>query len=429
MTADNKHAAINDLEDFISRSPSSFHVVAELERRLGLQGFTRLDEGDSWRLEPGGKYFVTRNDSALAAFIAGSAPASRGFRLAGAHTDSPGFKVKELSGQSGLGGFRYAVEVYGGPIMATWLDRDLSLAGAVTVRHEDRWVRRLVNLKDLRVVIPNLAIHFNRDINEGFKYNPQEHLAFLAGDGSATGDPLKTALAGELGVSDEEIGPGDLFLYSPEPGGKTGFSRDFFTAPRIDNLAGCHAILSALEQINNPELGVGAFFFDNEEVGSTSLQGANSSFIRDMVDRISLVLDGDGQAAYRARARSLLFSVDGAHAVHPGYQDKHDKAYAPLLNGGPVIKSHAGLKYATTGEGSALIEKVGRERDIPVQRFAIRSDLSCGSTIGPLSSSLSGVPTLDMGIPMLAMHSIRETAGVRDQDWMISLLVGLFHHR
>jgi aspartyl aminopeptidase len=363
----------------------------------------------------------------LAAFIVGSAPASQGFLLAGAHTDSPGFKVKELSGQAGPGGFRYAVEMYGGPIVSTWLDRDLSLAGAVMVLQDGRWMRQIVSLDDLRVVIPNLAIHFNREINEGIKYNPQEHLAFLAGDAAAAGDPLKSALAAALDVPGDSLGPGDLFLYSPEPGRTAGLSHEFFAAPRIDNLAGCHAVLSALERVESPKKGVGAFFFDNEEVGSTSLQGANSSFIRDMIDRISLILDGDGQAAYQARANSLLFSVDGAHAVHPNYQDKHDKAYAPSLNGGPVIKSHASFKYATTAAGTALLEELCAGRNIPVQRFAIRSDLACGSTIGPLSSSLSGIPTQDIGIPMLAMHSIRETAGNKDQGWMISLLEGLFN--
>ncbi len=426
MTEESFITAIDDLDDFIGRSPSPSHAVAELERRLKLQGFEALPEGDSWTLKPGGRYFINRNGSALAAFVLGSAPSARGFLLAGAHTDSPGLKVKDLSGQAGPGGFRYAVEIYGGPIVSTWLDRDLSLAGTVMVRRDGEWTRVLVNLPNRRVIIPNLAIHFNREINDGFKYNPQEHLAFLAGDGSTAGDPLKEALAGELKVSSNDLGPAELFLYSPEPGIKTGLTGPFYSAPRIDNLAGCHAILSALEQVAPAERGVGAFFFDNEEVGSTSRQGANSSFIRDMIDRISLVLSEDKQAPYQARANSVLLSVDGAHAVHPGYQDKHDKAYAPVLNGGPVIKSHASLKYATTGEGTALLEDLCAKGNIPVQRFAIRSDLPCGSTIGPLSSSLSGVPTVDLGIPMLAMHSIRETAGIKDQAYMVSLLKGFF---
>ena len=415
-----------ELLNFISRCPTAYHTSSTVKNKLQEAGFEALSEKSAWNLIPGKGYYVERNGSALAAFVSGNASAASGFLIAGAHTDSPGFKIKNLSETKTLGVTRLFVEKYGGPIISTWLDRDLSIAGVVRLRSEPSENFRLVDIKHPSAIIPNLAIHLNREINKGFQYNVQTHLPVIISASESGGQVLNNMIAGEIGCPVEDLGYSDLYLYDSQAGCLSGFEEDLLVAGRIENLAGCHAVLDALISAERPEKTIVGIFFDNEEAGSRSLQGADSNFLPDILDRITIVGGGTEEDRFRARASSFMVSVDGAHAVHPGYAEKHDSNYSPRLNGGPVIKMNADFRYATTSETASIFERLCRGADVPCQHFAMRSDLPCGSTIGPLTSSLTGIKTVDVGIPMLSMHSIRETTGVSDQYYMIRALKEFF---
>ncbi|MBI9102287.1 MAG: M18 family aminopeptidase [Spirochaetales bacterium] len=420
-----------ELIDFIDSCPTAYHSAVHIKGILDSNGFQSLNEKDSWKLESGKGYYIERNNSAVAAFIMGTEPPADGFLLAGAHTDSPGLKLKDdgEAGKPQTGYLRLPVEVYGGPIISTWLDRDLSIAGVVQLRDEGEksgYKSVLFDFERPVAVIPNVAIHFNREVNTGFEYNRQVHLQALVSAGTGSPEGLKSLIAGVLGCPPEEIGGWDLFLYDCQPGNHSGLDRDLIVTGRIDNLAGCHAILAALLSVKDPRRTVGGFFFDNEEVGSATLQGADSGFLSDLLDRLVLVRGGSAEDRYRARAASYFISVDGAQAFHPNFPEMHDRDYAPTLNGGPVIKMNANYRYATTSEGAVFFKELCRKAGVPVQRFMMRSDLPCGSTIGPVTSAQGGIKTLDVGIPMLAMHSIRETCGRDDQGYMIRALSGFF---
>lgn len=413
---------IEDLLGFIQQCPTAYQTTDVVGKSLGANGFIKLEEGARWSLETGGKYYFTRNGSAAAAFVIGSDPVEKGFNLMGAHTDAPALKLKMRSVLDRPGGKGYGTEPYGGPILSTWLDRDLSLAGSMMIKRDGTWQRELVDLKKPVTVIPNLAVHFDRNMKDSVTYNPQEHMAVLTGTGSSKADPLKEILAKHLECKPEELGEGDLYFYSPEKGSLLGFEEELFSTPRIDNLAGCHAILRAIEGVQNPKKSAVAVFYDNEETGSTTFQGADSTFLLDLLNRITSVLGGDREAEVMARVNSFMVSVDGAHGFHPNYAGKMEPNYAPVLNGGPVIKVNPNFRYATTAEGISRIDSIADELGIETQRFAMRADTPCGTTIGPISSSTSGIPALDVGIPMLAMHSLRETAGIKDQYLLTKIL-------
>jgi len=424
-----KHKAKKTAEEllkFIGSCPTAYHTASTIKNILKDAGFEELSEKSAWNLVSGKGYYVERNGSALAAFISGKSSAASGFLIAGAHTDSPGFKIKNLSETKTLGTTRLFVEQYGGPILSSWLDRDLSIAGVVRLRGKTAGDFRLVDLKLPVAVIPNLAIHLNREINKGFEYNVQTHMPVIISASENGEDLLKKVIAREIDCRVEDLSYSDLFLYDSQKGHLSGFDQDLLVSGRLDNLAGCHAVLTALIAAEESEKTTVGIFFDNEEVGSRSLQGADSGFLMDILDRITIVRGGSEEDRFRARAASFLISVDGAHAVHPSYADKHDVNYSPRLNGGPVIKMNAGFKYATTSETAAYFEGLCRTADVPFQQFAMRSDLPCGSTIGPLTSSLIGIKTVDIGIPMLGMHSIRETTGVKDQYYMIEALKAFY---
>ena len=422
------------LINFIDGAPTAFHAAHSIMTNLKQQGFIELSWGDSWTLAPTSRYFVQRNGSAVIAFIPGTRPGPEvGWHIAGAHTDSPGLRLKTSSEKQEAGCIKIGIELYGSPIVNTWLDRPLAIAGRVAVRSSDKRDinMHLVNLSDPVCLIPNAAVHLNRDVNKGFEYNPQTHLRAILGS-SAKGAPsggsslLRELLAATLGVDDAQVMDSDLYLYDPQKGTLCGAQREFISCGRLDNLAMCHAILEAL--CNNPSTDktILAAFYDNEEVGSRSAQGADSSFLRDVLERITLASSGGREDFHRSLFKSCMISADAAHAVHPNFAEKHDTDYAPIINRGPVIKSNANLRYASNAETCARFALLCEAADVPYQYFVSRSDMPCGSTIGPMSSALLGIPTVDVGSPMWGMHSVRETQGVADHAYMIEVLKKFF---
>jgi aspartyl aminopeptidase len=428
--------AARDLLRFIDASPTPFHAVGESLRRLEAAGFTPLAETAPWTLAPGARHTVVRSESSLLAFEVGEAPlADAGFHAIGAHTDSPNLRVKPSPDVTAHGCRQLAIEPYGGVLLHTWLDRDLSLAGRVVVASASGL--RSVSLDFARPLlrIPNLAIHLQREAkSEGLKLNEQTHLVPVVGLESAP--PFAELLAAELraqghgAIEPRAIHGFDLMLYDTQPSAVSGARGEFLHAPRLDNLASCHAALCALigaRRTPAPAFTRVVVLYDHEEVGSRSAQGAQSGFLADTLARIeSAAKSGGPQGFARALARSLLVSADMAHAVHPNYADKHEPGHRPKLGGGPVLKVNANQNYAsdavTLGHFTALCRACGVEP----QSFVARSDMGCGSTIGPISAARAGIRTVDVGNPMLSMHSCREMAAVADVEPMIGVLRAFF---
>jgi aspartyl aminopeptidase len=419
---------VRRLFEFLDSSPTAYQAAAEATRRLDSAGFRKLDEREAWSLERGAGYYLMRNDSTVVAFTVGTDPVeSSGFRIVTAHTDSPSFKVKRGSESAKNGLLRMSVEVYGGPIYSTWLDRELSIAGIVTLAGPDGLRRRLYASAAPTAIIPNAAIHLNREMNKGFAYNPQDHLKpVIAG---LTGDhpKLEEWVGKELGVEADSILDYDLYLADRTPASYVGFDRGLIASGRLDNLAMCSAALEALVSSAPTAHTRLAVLFDNEEVGSRTWQGADGALLRDVLERV-VIADGaaERESLFRALARSVMLSGDAAHGVHPSYADKHDEHFTPTLNGGPVIKISAGQRYTTVAHTAALFELECRERAVPVQRIIARSDNASGSTVGPVVSSRLGVPSLDIGHPILAMHSLRETGGAKDHPFVVEALRGFY---
>jgi aspartyl aminopeptidase len=427
---------VQDLLSFIDRSPTPYHAVAEGVARLEAAGFTRLSEAALWDHGPGARHYVVRGEGSLAAFQVGSAPpAEAGFRILGAHTDSPNLRLKPQPDVQANGYRQLAVEPYGGVLLHTWLDRDLSLAGRVTLARPEGLSTRLIDFARPMLRIPNLAIHLFREIkDEGLKINAQQHLVPIVGLEDSPG--VRELLASELlaqeqgPVKPDEILSFDLMTYDTQPSGVIGSRGEFVSAPRLDNLASSHAALSALQRAG--ESGTAPFsrvvvLYDHEEVGSRSAQGAGGTFLEDLLGRVvSGFKGGEPQGLARAVAASLLISVDMAHAVHPNYSDKHESGHQPVLGKGPVIKVNANQAYASDAETAGYFGSLCRSVDVEPQHFVSRSDLACGSTIGPISAARVGIRTVDVGNPMLAMHSCREMAGTADVEPMIDVLSAFF---
>ncbi len=410
---------------FIDAAPTPYHAVAEARRRLVAAGFVALREEEPWSLAPAGRYLVVRGGSSLVAFVVGDRPPGEaGFRWVGAHTDSPNLRLKPRADHVREGYRQLGVEVYGGVLLHTWLDRDLALAGRLVLA--DREEPLLLRIQRPVARIPNIAIHLNREVNEkGLVVNRQTHLPPVVGLAGEAGEPgwLKAALAREAGVHPDAILGFDLMLHDAAPSAVGGLDGELIFAPRLDNLASCHAALEAL--LDAPATAAstrGLVLYDNEEVGSESAEGAQSPFLLDVFERIALATGGGREDLMRARARSLFVSADMAHAVHPAFTDRHEPQHMPRLNAGPVIKVNASLRYATTGVTAARFEALARAADVPVQVFVNRTDLACGTTIGPITAARAGIPTVDVGNPMLSMHSIREMAGAADHGAMIAVL-------
>lgn len=425
-----------DLLAFIDRSPSPYHAVAECLGRLEAAGFEPLGEGDAWSLAPGDARTVVRGDGSLLAFQVGAlSPAEGGFRIAGAHTDSPNLRVKPLPDVCREGYQQLAVEPYGGVLLHTWLDRDLRLAGRVSFEREGRLRSALIDFDRPLLRIPNLAIHLYRELRrDGFKVDEQKHTVPVIG---LEGAPELAALVveelrrqGEGDLTPADLRGWDLMTADCQPSAFAGTGGEFVAAPRLDNLASCHAALSALLAAGDAPLPSSTrmvVLYDHEEVGSRSAQGAGGTFLSDALERIVSGFEKpEPQGLARAAARSMLISADMAHAVHPNYADRHEPGHRPLLGGGPVVKVNAGQSYASDAATIGLFTSLCRQLGIEPQHFVTRSDLRCGSTIGPISAARVGIRTVDVGNPMLSMHSCREMAGRADVVPMIEVLTSFF---
>jgi aspartyl aminopeptidase len=424
---------VADLLRFLDASPTPFHAVDEARRRLEGAGFRELREDELWSLSPGDARWVARSGSSLLAFQVGNgSPSAGGFRLIGAHTDSPNLRVKPRPDVVAHGYRQLAVEPYGGVLLHTWLDRDLSLAGRVALATPSGARTHLLAFERPLLRIPSLAIHLQRELaQEGLKLNAQQHGVPLTG--FEGGPELAELLVSELraqGIAAPERGDllgFDLMLHDVQPACVLGARGELVSSPRLDNLASCHAAVSALAAASRaPELPPatrGIVLYDHEEVGSRSAQGAGGPFLADALERIVAAFKGgEPQGLARALARSRLVSADVAHAVHPNYADRHEPGHRPLLGRGPVLKVNASQSYATDGETAAEFAALCRSRGVELQHFVARSDLGCGSTIGPITAARVGIRTVDVGMPLLSMHSCRELAGTADVAPMIDVL-------
>ncbi len=424
-------AHVQHLLDFIDKSPSPWHAVASIEAAIEAFNFVRLDETAKWQLQAGGRYYVVRDDSSIVLFVLGyKVPAESGFRIVGAHTDSPGLRIRPNAATVSDGIARLGVEIYGGPILATFTDRDLSLAGRISyVDDRGRLTHKLVRFGRSLLRLPNLAIHMNRSVNEeGLKLHKQNELPLLLAQ--LTGDQLPqpyflALLEQAAGIGAAQILSWDLAVYDTQKGVFWGANQEFYADSQIDNLASCHAGLQALLDdtvLNHAGSTLVCAFFDHEEIGSESHIGAGGSFLSDVLQRISIATSSEREDTARALARSFLISADMAHAYQPNFPSAYDADHRVSVNKGPVIKSNANRRYSSESVSIAHFIQCCEEAGVPYQRYSHRSDLPCGSTIGPIASARLGIRSVDIGCPMWAMHSIRESAGVQDHEYMIQVL-------
>ena len=409
---------INGLFEFIKSSPDAYHAVNSVKEMLDKEGYTELYESERWKLAVDGKYYVIRNGSSIIAFR--TVKDARGFMITASHSDSPSFRVKTTA--ETVGAYtRLEVEKYGGMIYYTWLDRPLSVAGRVVVKTQNGVKTRLVDLDTDLLTIPSLAIHLNRGVNDGAKFNPAKDLLPLYTMDGGKGD-LVTTIADELSVSPSDILSHDLFLYNRDEGKRIGKNGEFILCPRLDDLgcvyASTVAFLNSSATGSLPVLAV----FDNEEVGSETKQGAASTFLRDTLARIT----GSEASLAVALENSFMVSADNAHAKHPSSPEMSDPDNAPVLNGGIVIKYNANQRYTTDGLSDAIFRSICERAGVKVQTYCNRADLPGGSTLGSISNTRVSVSTVDIGLPQLAMHSANETAGAEDVDAMIAALTELY---
>ena len=407
-----------ELFDFIKSSPNAYHAVKSVKDMLDSLGYTELSEGERWNIRYGAKHYVIRNGTSIIAFRANKS--ARGYMIVSSHSDSPSFRVKITPEAVGVYS-RLEVEKYGGMIYYSWLDRPLSVAGRAIVKTENGVASRLVNIERDLVSIPSLAIHLNRGVNDGAKFNPAQDLLPLYSVDKDK-DAFLHAISDELGVDKEDILSHDLFLYNRDEGRTFGKDDEFILCPRLDDLgcvyASLQAFVSADESESVPVLAV----FDNEEVGSETKQGAASTFLRDVLTRIS----GSDEVLRLALANSFMVSADNAHAQHPAHPEMSDADNAPKLNGGIVIKYNANQKYATDGLSDAIFRSICEKAGVKVQTYCNRADLPGGSTLGSISNTVVSVPTVDIGLPQLAMHSANETAGSHDVEEMVKALTEFY---
>ncbi len=412
-----------DLLHFISKSPSVFHVVRHIKAALLYAGFTEIREEDSWQIKRGGKYVVTRNGSALIAF---SVPEDGGnaFKITAAHCDSPTFKIKENPEMRDGKYTRLNVEGYGGMIMSTWLDRPLSAAGRLFVKDNGQIISKLVSLDHPTLLIPSVAIHMDRTVNSGHAWNIQNDLLPLySTDGAA--DFMET-LAQAAKVKAADILGHDIFLYSCSPGILWGPQHEFISSPRLDDLQCAFATFRGFTNgKKQKDISVYALF-DNEEVGSGTAQGAGSTFLTNTISRLALSLGRSYDEIQAMLAKSFMISADNGHAVHPNHGEYADPVNAPVLNGGIIIKFNASQKYSTDGYSAAVFRDLCLKADVPIQTYTNRSDIPGGSTLGNISNTKVAVPTVDIGLPQLAMHSSYETAGAKDTEYLVKAVSYFF---
>ena len=413
------------LLDFIEKSPTAFQAVDEMQKRLTENGFEVLSEKEYWKLVPGGKYLVTRNNSALIAFCIPEKE-SRVFHIMASHSDSPSFKIKENPEIKVDNSYvKLNVEKYGGMLMAPWFDRPLSVAGRVIIRRNDGLEEKLVDIKRDLVMIPNLAIHMNREANNGVAYNPQKDLQPLFAVGN-TDRTLLEIIAEQTGVKKEDIISHDLFLYNRMPGTIWGADKEFVSSARLDDLQCAFASMEGLLRAQNHESIAVHCVMDNEEVGSGTKQGAASTFLKDTLLRINMGLGRTYEEYLMTLAGSFMVSADNAHALHPNYTDKTDPTNHPVLNKGIVIKFNANQKYCTDAVSAAIFKELCTKAGVPYQTFVNCSDIAGGSTLGNISNTQVPMNTVDIGLPQLAMHSPYETAGVKDTEYLVRAAEELF---
>lgn len=418
------------LIDFLKNAPTPFHAVSHMADLLENGGFSRLYEEEPWNIADDSCYFITRNDSSLIAFTTGKAPLpDTGILMAGAHTDAPCLKIKPIPEIIKPPHLQLGVEVYGGPLLSTWFDRDLSIAGRVSWRsHDEKLNHTRIDFKKPVAILPSLAIHFDRSANDSKSINAQTDLPpilFCSSDNRLTNfqEILLAELRKTVRSTDkpDAILGYDLFLYDTNPPAITGLSGDFISGSRLDNLLSCYVGLTSFlhAEKKSPALVV---FNDHEEVGSTTMAGAQGQFLLSVLNRLC----PSPEAFSRTMARSIMVSIDNAHGFHPNHGGKFDPNHSPHINHGPVIKVNANQRYASTSETIAFFKHLCGKAKIPVQEFVMRSDMGCGTTIGPVTSAKLGVRTIDIGVPTYGMHSIRETAGAKDTLFLYQALQRFF---
>ena len=427
MSSNLKHA--QDLINFIGNSPSPYHVVDNLKKKLLKNGFSELNLKDKWTIEKEGKYFVTQNDTSLFAFKVGTLDiASSGFKIVAAHSDSPTFKIKpspEISVEDKY--IKFNTETYGSPILNTWLDRPLSIAGRVSSKGKNslKPITHLVTIEQPILIIPNLPIHFNRTVNEGIALNKQTDMlpvTALITKELNTNLLLATKISEIINVPVEDILEVDLNLYDVAKGSIIGLNNEFICSGKLDDLAMVHAGLCALLDAKKTTSTSVLAIFDNEEVGSRSKQGAGSPILKDVLNRILSIQGKNEEDSQRAIYNSFMVSADMAHALHPNHPDKHDPVNRPIINAGPVIKIEGNQKYTTDSNSCAVFEMICKEASIPYQKFVNRSDMLGGGTLGNVSAGQLAMSSVDVGNTMWAMHSVRETSGVDDHTFMTKAL-------
>lgn len=416
-----------ELLRFLDESPSTFHMIAGIAARLERAGFQKLEETEEWELELGGRYYVIRNDSSLIAFHMGKHLEDYRFQIAASHSDFPTFKIKEKSTLSVREQYiQLNTEGYGGMICSSWLDRPLSVAGRVLVKSGECFDTKLINIDRDLVMIPSVAIHMNRKVNEGMSYNKQIDMLPLFGGRDTLRTDLDRLIAEELGVEADSIYGKDLYLYNRMKGTVWGMRKEFLSAQHLDDGQCAYGTLQGFLR-GEPQEAVNVYAcFDSEEVGSGTKQGAGSTFLYDVLRRINHAIGKTEEAYYRAVSGSFMVSADNAHAVHPNHPEKTDAENCVYMNQGIVIKSHAGQKYTSDAVSIALFREICEKANVPVQYFANRSDEAGGSTLGNISSGKVSLNTVDIGLPQLAMHAAYETAGVMDTRYLADAMAEFF---
>ena len=410
---------------FIQKSPTAFQAVEEMSQRLQKEGFKELKEEKHRDLKAGGNYFVTRNHSAVIAFSIPKKPAWK-FHIMASHSDSPALKIKENPEMEVEKAYiKLNVERYGGMLLAPWFDRPLSVAGRLIVRKNGEIQEKLVAVDKELLVIPNLAIHMNREVNDGYKYNVQKDMLPLYSDYDGKGSFMKL-MAAEADVAEEDILGHDLFLYDRTPGTVWGANEEFISAPRLDDIQCAFASLEGFLRGERKESIAVHCVLDNEEVGSTTKQGAASTFLKDTLMRINMGLGRTQEEYLMTLADSFMVSADNAHALHPNHTDKTDPVNRPVLNGGIVIKYNANQKYCTDGVSAAIFKDICDRAEVPYQIFVNRSDMAGGSTLGNISNTQVPMKTVDIGLAQLAMHSVYETTGAKDTESLAKAAAVLF---
>jgi aspartyl aminopeptidase len=422
---DNLKIKAQELIDFIYESPTSYHAVENLKKRLEEADYKELNPSQEWNIEKGGKYYTVSGQSALIAFRAGTGSLKEdGFRIIGAHTDSPCFKIKPVNQIIAEKTYvKLNTEVYGGPILSSWFDRPLALAGKVVLKNGNIFKpeERIININRPLMVIPNLAIHFNREVNDGYKINPQVDtlpLLALIENQLEEKNYLLELLSKELGKSEEDIIDFELFLYEYEKGKIIGLNEEFMSSPRLDDLWMVHAGLKGLLASSENKATQVLVCIDHEEIGSQTAQGADSMFVLNILKRINIALSGSEEDFYRALTHSLALSSDLAHGVHPNYLDKHDPTNRPVLGKGPVLKYSAKQKYITTAYSASVFAQCCEKAGVPLQKYANRSDVLGGSTIAKFIAANLCIDVVDIGTPIFGMHSVRELGAIKDNDYV-----------